>query len=80
VLRKVLSDSPSDSRFVLADRDKLSLESCSEVWVDTVEFEQLAATAADQHGAAPSWERAVDLWRGSFVEDLSLRAGAVEFV
>ena len=76
ILRKVLADAPTDPRFLRADRNKLSLISSSELWVDSIEFERLAATDPDTDGAVAAWERAVGLWRGSFLQDLHVRAGA----
>lgn len=76
VLRRVLGDTAASAPVVSADRSWVSLDPGADVWVDVVEFERLASTAPDQDGAEEAWRRAVELWRGPFLEGLELRAGA----
>jgi DNA-binding SARP family transcriptional activator len=75
VLRKALGDRESEPRFLLADRNSVTVAATPDIWVDLVEFERLAATPADQEGAVDAWERCVELWRGPLLQGIQVRAG-----
>ena len=76
VIRRVFGTSAEDSQFLVSDRNTVAIEASSEVFIDLVELERLATTPAEQQGAAEAWEWATDLWRGPFLENVRVRAGA----
>ncbi|MEA3511136.1 MAG: AAA family ATPase, partial [Actinomycetota bacterium] len=75
-MRKALNEIETEPRFLVSDRNSVSLASSPDVWVDLVEFERLASTRADEEGAVEAWEQAVGLWQGALLEGIHLRAGA----
>ncbi|MEN8234880.1 MAG: AAA family ATPase [Actinomycetota bacterium] len=75
VLRRALGDRERDSQHLETDRSNVALVAGPEVWVDLAEFERLADTPVDEEGAVEAWESAVQLWRGSLLEDIHVRAG-----
>ncbi len=76
VVRRALGVGEAGGHWLLADRSTVAVADSVDVWVDLADFEVLASTPTDQPGAVEAWQRAVDLWRGPFLEGLSVRTGA----
>ena len=72
VLRKALDD----SAVLAADRTTIALDPKQDVWIDLVEFGDLAHTPHQSQDALSAWHRAAELWRGEFLEGLQPAASA----
>jgi DNA-binding SARP family transcriptional activator len=73
-LRRTLStlNKALDEQFLLIQRDEIGLQANDKLWVDVVEFYRCLA-APPGHDRIPMLEKAVDLYRGDFMEGFSLR-------
>lgn len=72
VLRRALGGSNA----LVTDRKTITFASGDAVWVDLVEFEDLVAVSPDAPGALSAWQRAIELWRGEFLEGVQPAASA----
>ena len=79
-LRRAIGDSQSPEPYLLVSRDTIQFNLASDQWVDVITFEACVAAGGSEAGspiddqsAPESLERAVALYRGSFLEGFSLK-------
>lgn len=68
VLRRVLGDRDTDRIVLRSTRDWVMLDPTADVRVDLTEFQRGAGTPATSPGAVGSWEAAMRIRRGPFLE------------
>jgi DNA-binding SARP family transcriptional activator/predicted ATPase len=75
-LRQVIGDRSAEPPFLLITRDTLQFDRASDCWLDVALLEEVVAAGKAQPGALDQLERAVALYRGSFLEGFSVSDSA----